>query len=103
MARALGAAVFCRSPNRCIEMNNALVEPLALFSTLDEHKNSAIPILTTKSLISEQLADFSRSRFDGSDAGGDPMTLCVQVLYVHAPHLAQPSGGLGRIALDCQP
>jgi hypothetical protein len=64
-------------------MNNAVVEPLPLFSTLGQDEDRAVPVVIAKNLGSEQLTDFSSSRFDGSDAGRDPMTLCVQVLYVH--------------------
>jgi hypothetical protein len=65
-------------------MNNAIIEPLSLFSTLGKDEGRAVPVVTVKNLISEQLADFSRSRFDGADVGGDPIALRVQVLYVHA-------------------
>ena len=56
VVRTSGTAVFCGSANRSIEMNNAVVEPLALFSTLGEDKDRALPVLTTENLISEQSA-----------------------------------------------
>jgi hypothetical protein len=82
-----------------VDVKKAVVEPLPLFAALRQDEDGTLPVVTAKNLISEQLADFSSSRFDGSDAGRDPVTLRVQVLYVHAWALGCIRGSSMALAL----
>jgi len=56
-------------------MMKAGIEPLSLCSTLGQDENCPFPLVTAKHILGKQLADFSSSRFDRSDIGGDPITL----------------------------
>jgi hypothetical protein len=70
--------------DRCVEMMKAIVEPLSLCPTLSQDENGLFPIVAAKDFLGKQLADFSSARLDRSDVRGDPITLLMQVLYVHA-------------------
>jgi hypothetical protein len=65
-------------------VKQAIVEPLSLSPTLGQDPHSPFPLVTAKNFLGKQLADFSRARFDGSEGGGDPITLGKQGCYVHS-------------------
>ena len=68
-------------------MENAIVEPLPLSSAPSEDTDSLIPVLATEHLISQQLADLGRSRFDGSEI---------------RPELLPPASRFTKISMDSQ-
>ena len=61
--------------HRCVNVEKLVVKPLPLSSTPSEDTDSLIPVLATEHLISQQLADFSRSRFDGFEIGPELLPL----------------------------
>ena len=66
--------------DRCIDMKKAVIEPLVLFATPGQDEDGTFPVVTAKNFLGKQLADFSSSRFNRSDVGGDPITLREQGL-----------------------
>ena len=69
--------------DRRIDMKKAVIEPLALVATPGQDEDGTFPVVTAKNFLGKQLADFSSSRFDRANVGGDPITLREQGL-VHA-------------------
>ena len=57
-----------------------LIEPLSLCSTLGQDKSGPLPLVGAKHILGKQLTEFSSSHLDGSDLGGDPVTLREQGL-----------------------
>ena len=49
--------------DRCIDLKEALVEPLSLCSTLRQDEGGPLPLVGAKNILGKQLAEFSCSRF----------------------------------------
>ncbi len=58
-----------------IDMQKAVVEPLALLAAPAQDENSTLPFLVAKNIIRQQLADLGRTRLDGSDTSDQAVTL----------------------------
>ena len=71
--------------DRCIDVKKAFAKPLSLCSTLGQDVSGPLPLVSAKHILDKQLAEFSSSRFNRSDLGGDPITL--QQGLVHASSL----------------
>ncbi len=64
------------------------MKPLSLYSTLGQDVSGPLPLVSAKHILDKQLAEFSSSRFNRSDLGGDPITLREQGLVQRRPSAA---------------